>query len=317
MAVLWIICAVLLLSLLGCGILLLLNLRCQPVPDLSKQENVQGTRWEPYADVLQKEISKNRSLPWEDVWLTNHSGMKLHGRILRGNGEKTVMMAHGYRSSGENDFCGIVDYYWSRGFSVVMIDQRGHGQSEGRQLSFGVRERWDMVCWICWTAENLPGELWLHGVSMGAVSLLMALPLCGDVPISGVIADSVYDNVRELILYQAGRKYKLPNFPVSQIVSLEGSLLLGKDFAALYASDCAAQSGVPVYLICGTKDHTVPPGMSARFDRAENAQGIFIPDARHAMCWLASANTYEKALEDFIFRKETVERIKKRKGVFL
>lgn len=301
MAVLYILCGLLLCLLLGCGILLLLNLRCRPVPDLSKPEYVKGTRWEPYSETLRKGIAEIRSLPWEDVWLTNHSGMKLHGCVLRGQGEKTVVLAHGYRSSGENDFCGIVDYYRSRGFSIVMVDQRGHGRSEGRQLSFGVRERRDMVCWICWTAENLPGELWLHGVSMGAVSLLTELPLCRDAPIRGVIADSVYDNVRELILYQAGRKYKLPKFPVSQIVTLEGGLLLGKDFAALYASDCAAQSGVPIYLFCGTKDHTVPPGMFARFDRAENVQGILIPDARHAMCYLASPDTYEKALEGFIY----------------
>ena len=297
MTVLLNILSLLLILFLAVGVLLLVNLRCRPVPDLSAPEKIRGTRWESYSDVLQKGIASIRAMSWEDVWVINHSGMRLHGRVLRGSGERVVLLAHGYRSSGENDFCGIVDYYLERGFSILMIDQRGHGQSEGRQLTFGVRERWDMACWICWASENLQGELWLHGVSMGAVSLLMALPLCPDAPVCGVVADSVYDNVRELLIYQAGRKYRLPKFPVAQIVTLEGRLLMGKDFTRLHANQCAAESGTPVLLLCGTHDHTVPSGMPDRFARKGNTHCIFIPDGRHAMLWLKEPKQYESALE--------------------
>ncbi len=303
MTALWIILSLLLVLFLTVGVLLFVNLRCRPVPDLSDPEKLRGTRWEPYGAMLQKGITSIRTMPWEDVWLTNHSGQRLHGRVLRGSGEKTVLLSHGYRSSGENDFCGIVDYYRERGFTILMIDQRGHGQSEGSQLTFGVRERWDMACWICWASENLQGELWLHGVSMGAVSLLMALPLCPDAPVRCVVADSVYDNVRELLIYQAGRKYRLPKFMVAQIVTLEGCLLMGKNFVRLHASQCAAESGIPVRLICGTKDSAVPPCIATRFAREKNAQCIFIGGGRHAMCWLKSPKAYEKALNYYIYGK--------------
>ncbi len=296
----WILLGLVFTLALICEVLILLNLRCKPVPDLSVSEKLRGTRLEPYAEALQKGIASIRAMPWEDVWLTGHGGLRLHGRMLRGRGEKAVLLSHGYRSSGENDFCGIVDYYREHGFSILMIDQRGHGQSEGRQLTFGVRERRDMACWICWAADNLSGELWLHGVSMGAVSLLMALPLCPDTPVRGVIADSVYDNVRELMIYQAGRKYRLPKFPITQIVSLEGCLLMGKDFIKLYASECAAETGIPVFLIFGTHDRTVPPGMASRFIPGKSAQCVFIEGARHARCWQKSPKTYGKALEYFI-----------------
>ena len=121
MILLWTAAALVLLLFLGVGALLQRNLRCGPVPDLSEPEKVRQTRWEPYAETLQKGIASIRAMPWEDVWLHDPKGLKLHGRVFHG-GEETVLLAHGYRSSGENDFCGIVDFYAGQGFTVLMID---------------------------------------------------------------------------------------------------------------------------------------------------------------------------------------------------
>ncbi len=300
MTILWILAGLFVILAGFCGIILLRSLSCRPVPDLSQPEKTAGTRWEPYAQTLHDGIASTRSQPWKEIRITGTGGIKLCGHLLRGEYAKTVILAHGWRSSGENDFCGILDYYRENGYSVLMVDQRGHGKSGGRRLSFGIRERRDMACWIRWTHENLPGDLWLHGVSMGAVSLLGALPLCSEVPVCGVIADSPYDSVRELMIYQAGKKYRLPKRMITGIVSLEGSLLFGKDFTELSASQSASASGVPVLVICGTEDRTVPPGVPAAFTKGKKTMCVFIPGGRHAMCWLHSPAVYERALDQFL-----------------
>ena len=296
---LWIVLIVALLLFAVCFVLLMRNLRSSPVPDLSDPEWIRGTRWEPYAQTLEKEIRAFRNNPWEDVWITSEDGLRLHGQILHGTSDSTVLLAHGYRSSGENDFCGIVEYYRKKNFTILMVDQRAHGKSEGRQLTFGLRERWDMTGWITYAVESLPQELYLHGVSMGGVAFMMALLQCKGYPIRGVIADSAYDNVRELLLYQAKRKYHLPAFPFDALISAAGFLLLGKSFSSLHASACVGQCNVPVLVINGTNDHTVPPGMAGRFTKARQVQYACIGGARHGMCWLTAPGVYEGQLDQF------------------
>ena len=135
---------------------------------------------------------------------------------------------------------------------------------------------------------------------MGAFSLLTALPLNPARFVCGMVADSVYDNVRELLIYQFGRKYPLPKFPTVPVVSLLGRILLGKDFSGLYASGTASECGVPILLIHGTRDHTVPTDMPGRSAGGTGIRSVSVPDGRHAMLWLKEPELYERELEHFI-----------------
>lgn len=266
---------------------------------------IKGTQWEQYSQTLREKINRLRECSWEDVWITSQEGLRLHGQVLRGASDCTVLLAHGDRSSWENDFCELVEYYQKKQFTILVIDQRGHGKSEGKSQSFGLQERWDMTGWICYAVENLPEELYLHGVSMGGVSLMMALPLCKGFPVRGVVADSAYDNVRELLLYQTKSKCHLPVFLLDPLISVTGFLLFGKCFFSLHASDCAAESKVPVLIINGTDDHFIPPGMAGRFTKARQVQYACIEGAPHGMCYLTVRNTYKELLDQFILKRRT------------
>ena len=285
--------------------LMCFNLRKAKPPDLSRPEAVRGTRWEPCASTLSRGIDSIRNQPWEDVWLDSEDGVKLHARLLPGNSGKTVLLAHGYRSSGENDFCGIFDYYHSRGFTILMIDQRAHGESEGRMIGFGVREYEDVALWIHYATVNLPGSIWLHGVSMGAVSCLLAVSRGYPDRLRGIIADSAYDRIDELLFYQSMRKYRLPRRLIIPLLAVSGRLLLGGGFNKLSPSKAAAECALPLLMIHGDNDHTIPPDMPARYRAVcgDRTTFVTIPGARHAMCWLKNPQAYEAALD--VFYKET------------
>ena len=107
------------------------NMRPERARDLSRPEERAGRRWEPYAGQLDEGIAHIRAAAWEERWITSFDGLRLHGRLLRGEGKRSVLLVHGYHSSGENDFCGIFDYYASRGYNILLIDQRGHALSGG------------------------------------------------------------------------------------------------------------------------------------------------------------------------------------------
>lgn len=54
------------------------------------------------------------------------------------------------------------------GLNVLLVDQRSHGESEGRLITFGVKERRDVVTWIDYVLEHFGDdtEIFLSGLSM-------------------------------------------------------------------------------------------------------------------------------------------------------
>ena len=74
------------------------------------------------------------SLPIETVWLHAPDGAKLCGHVLvpkKPNG-KLVLACHGARSSGLGEFCQSAPFYYENGYTLVMPDHRGCGESDGQ-----------------------------------------------------------------------------------------------------------------------------------------------------------------------------------------
>ena len=111
-----------------------------------------------------------------------------------------VILCHGYHSHAEHDFSAQVPaLYASGGCNLLLIDERAHGLSEGKCLTFGQLERYDIAQWVHWVREHsrVQRPIALYGVSMGAASVLLAaqLPELRD-EIACVIADCGYSSFK-------------------------------------------------------------------------------------------------------------------------
>ena len=85
-----------------------------------------------------------------------------------------AVCVHGYHDTYES-MGAIAKWYHEKGWNVLLPDQRGHGRSGGDYVGWGYDERLDLVGWINYITRRDPeAELVLHGVSMGAASVLMA-----------------------------------------------------------------------------------------------------------------------------------------------
>ncbi|MEG1790039.1 MAG: alpha/beta hydrolase [Oscillospiraceae bacterium] len=243
--------------------------------------------------------------PWQDVYITARDGVPLHALWLPAAGaDKSVILVHGYRSSGACDFCGITEYYAARGFNILMPDQRAHGESGGKRVGFGSLERYDAAAWARLVAEKAQGDIYLHGISLGAVSVTMAS--CLELPqsVRGVVADCGFTSPMEVLTYQLKKKYHLPKFPVMPAVALVGTLLLGRGFVTASSVEAVKKTTLPFLIIQGEDDLAVPPYMAQSIYSACASEKtlLLVPNARHAASALEAPEKYAAALDEFYAR---------------
>lgn len=126
-------------------------------------------------------VAAMQEQPHEDVFTPATDGTRLHARLYRvPHAHATVILCHGYHSHAEHDFSAqFPALYASGGCNLLLIDERAHGLSEGKCLTFGQLERYDIAQWVHWVREHsrVQRPIALYGVSMGAASVLLAAQL--------------------------------------------------------------------------------------------------------------------------------------------
>lgn len=139
-------------------------------------------------------------------------------------GAPVQIMMHGYKSGAERDFCGGAQIAVQGGYHVLLVDQRAHGKSEGRCLTFGIQERYDCRAWVNYAVGRFGADtkILLYGVSMGAATVLMAGGLNLPRNVVGIVADCGYSSPAAIIR-KVIRDQHLPIFPVYYLVRLAES----------------------------------------------------------------------------------------------
>ena len=118
----------------------------------------------------------------EKVSIQSFDGLILRGEFFEGEGEpdSTVLLVHGYRCNRRREYAAIARFYLEAGYNVLLVDNRAHGESDGRYIGFGILDREDCYRWVHFLDDRFDGKqnIFLHGISMGAATVLMASDLC-------------------------------------------------------------------------------------------------------------------------------------------
>lgn len=248
-----------------------------------------------------------RGQNYETVFIKSHDGLKLAGYLLPcENAKQTVICFHGYRGGSTKDFGCITRFYHENGSNLLLVDQRGHGKSEGEYICYGIKERYDCVKWTEYIrdlyGESLP--VYLDGLSMGCSTVLMA---CGlDLPsnVRGVIADCGFTSPWDIFYYLIHRKYRLPAFPFLQIADFICRHRAGFGFKDVSTLDVMAKIKVPVLFVHGGNDYFVPTDMSRSNHEACVSEKYIeiIEGAGHGLSYMTATKRYQTVVLD-LFRK--------------
>lgn len=240
----------------------------------------------------------------QDVYIDSHDGLKLHAYWIPAENPKgTMMLAHGYRSTMLMDFGIAFECYQSLGFNLLVPSQRSHGKSQGRYITFGVKESRDMLSWIQFHNSNYGAcQLILNGLSMGASTMLYLAN--EDLPdnVKGIVADCGFTSPAQIIATVFHRVVKLPAAPAIWSADLFARVFAG---FSLYEKDTRkslTNAKVPVLLIHGTEDDFVPCEMSKEAFSACNGQRriLLVDGAKHGVSFLVDQETYTTELLTFL-----------------
>jgi uncharacterized protein len=154
------------------------------------------------------------------------------------------------------------------GYSVVMMDARAHGASEGPIATYGWLERNDTRAVIdALESSERPRHLLALGESMGAG---IALQSAGADPrIEAVVAEASFANLREAAYDYAGlRRYpwlgKTLLAPGTWTLIYRGESIAGFPASEVSPEKSVAARAFPVFLICDAEDVALPCRHSER-----------------------------------------------------
>ena len=247
-----------------------------------------------------------RELPFDEISIVSDDGLTLRADMLRGSGTgKTVIFFHGYKSEPACDFAAMYDFYKSLGCDLIYVHMRAHGKSDGTYIGFGALDRYDVVQWTNKAAELFPdNDIYLHGMSMGAASVLQSMDLELNENVRGVIADCGYSDLDTVFRNLVGQLYHLPAMFVD-VFEYVNLLKAGYGFREASSVRSVSVARVPLVYICGDCDRYVPKDMALEIFNACKSEKklLLVPGAGHAASYMCAKAEYEALVREFIGRK--------------
>lgn len=241
----------------------------------------------------------------EEVEVQSEDGFLLHGLLLPHVAPRaTVILFPGWRSSWEMDFTCILPFLYAQRLQCLLIDERAQGDSEGRFITYGVRERLDVPMWVDYIAGRFGREhpIFLQGLSMGATVVLMASSTHFDANVRGIVADCGFVSPHEIISKVWRDRTPFPaHFAVWW---LDKFTRLFADFGLKEYSTTEAlkKTEYPVLFLHGTRDGFVPSYMTRQAYEACAGEKtlLLVEGATHGMSYLVDRPRVEAAYKEFI-----------------
>ncbi len=263
-------------------------------------------------DKQRKIAQNNRDLDWyfkqevEEYNIISFDGLKLTSKMIKAKNDtdKTVIAIHGYQSNGLKEYISFIKFYHDMGFNVLLPDNRAHGKSEGKYIGFGWLDRLDCKKWIQLIIDHYgpTHKIVLHGISMGAATVLMTSGEDVSSQVKVIIADCGYTSAWDEFAHQLTYYKKLPTFPLLNIANYISQVIAKYNFKDASAIKQVKKSKIPTLFIHGDKDEFVPTKMVYELYDACNAPKdlLIIEGAGHALCHVYDEEKYDKKVKEFV-----------------
>lgn len=239
----------------------------------------------------------------EEIHISSYDHLQLYGTYIEKypRSNRVAILIHGYTAAlpWSSQFASM---FMKQGFNILLIDQRSHGQSQGKYTTFGYKEKYDIQAWVDWIV-NRKGEdciIALHGQSLGGGTVLEYAAIHRP-QVRFIVADCPYSDLTELIRYQVSKLNFLPPWPFMSLINRR--LQRKADFRMEDVSPITVMKSckLPVLFVHGGADIFVPTRMSIdMFEvKPEPKELLIIDKATHGVAHCRDRQRYEETLSAF------------------
>lgn len=241
-----------------------------------------------------------------DTMITNQAGIPLHAYYIAAPQPtaKTAVIVHGYTDNAIRMMHIGYMYSHDLGYNILLPDLQFHGQSGGKAIQMGWKDRLDVLRWMD-VANEIFGDstrMVVHGISMGAATTMM---LSGEPQADYVkcfVEDCGYTSVWDQFAQELRVQFHLPEFPILYIASGICQLQYGWGFKEASSLRQVAKCHLPMFFIHGDADTYVPTWMAyALYEAKPEPKELWIvPGAKHAVSYRENRAEYTEKVSAFV-----------------
>ena len=236
----------------------------------------------------------------ETVHIQSSSGSQLLGWFIPAmdSNAPVVILMHGVRGC-RGDMFERARLLRGEGYATLLFDFQAHGDSPGKQITFGYLESRDAQAALEFIHARLPNaKIGVLGVSMGGAAALLADP---PLKVDAMILESVYPDIvhatEDRIAMRLGPAGKI----LTPLLTCQLGLRLGIGVEQLRPIDGGRKVTAPKYFIAGTVDRETPlPEAKALFTAAAEPKEFWaVEGARHENLHTYAKKEYERRVLAF------------------
>ncbi|KAF2516528.1 alpha/beta hydrolase [Flavobacterium foetidum] len=174
--------------------------------------------------------------------------------IRNRNSKGTVILFHGYGSE-KSSLIERSDEFLKLGYSTLLVDFMGSGNSEGNQTTIGFKESLEVKTCFDYVSSTGEKNIYLFGSSMGAVAIMKCLN-DNSIDPKGIIIECPFGSMYQTVCARF-KKMNAPTFPMAGILLFWGGIQNGFWGFSHSPSEYAKKIKCPTLLLYGEKDKSV------------------------------------------------------------
>ena len=192
------------------------------------------------------------SLALEDVSFVSKSGTTLNGWYVQGEEKKAgILLMHGVHSN-RLQMLNRAEILHHAGYSVLLFDFQGHGESIGKKITFGYLESLDAEAGYEYLKKRVGQEkIGVIGVSLGGAAVVL-----GGVKYKAdaIILESVYPSIEKAIENRLKVKIGSLGTYLLPVLTMQLKIQLGIDPKELQPINQIDKVKGALFIIGGTED---------------------------------------------------------------
>jgi pimeloyl-ACP methyl ester carboxylesterase len=196
-------------------------------------------------------------LTYQPVVLQTEDNLQIAAWQIPGEQPTAVILIHGINANREA-MLPTAEILAEAGYPLLLIDLRGHGESEGDRVSYGYYESRDVKAGVDYMARQ-PAikHIALLGTSLGGSAVIHTA--AREPRVGAVIAQSTFSSLENAVDDAFDNRSIFPKWPFAPIFVILAEWYLDVDMEQINsARDLASISPRPVLIIHGRQDEMFP-----------------------------------------------------------